>query len=108
MRGHLPTKWDLKEDPYRNFAKIMAIDREALFFFFPAKAELEYFSNIDKGGHKGGQGKLYFTLKYHQKNDFFQKMIDFQTEIACQVAPLMAPLFIFEKYVISAFAGKKK
>ena len=31
--------------------------------FFPEKAESPYFTNLEKGGQKGGQEKVYFSLK---------------------------------------------
>ena len=31
--------------------------------FFPEKAESPYFTNLEKGGQKGGQGKANFSLK---------------------------------------------
>ena len=31
--------------------------------FFPEKAESPYFTNLKKGGHKGGQEKANFSLK---------------------------------------------
>ena len=32
-------------------------------FFFPEKAESPYFTNLKKGGQKGGQEKTKFSLK---------------------------------------------
>ena len=37
--------------------------------FFPAKAEMFYFSNLKKGGQKGGQGRPYFTLNDYSKTE---------------------------------------
>ena len=41
-------------------------------WFFPEKAESpQYFTNLEKGGQKGGQGRANFSLKFQLKFDFF-------------------------------------
>ena len=37
--------------------------------FFPVKAEMLYFSNLEKGGQKGGQGRPYFTFNDYSKTE---------------------------------------
>ncbi len=41
-------------------------------YFFPVKAEIPYFSNMQLGGPRGDLGMRYFRLKYleNQKNSF--------------------------------------
>ena len=46
------------------------------YFFFPEKAESPYFTNLEKGGQKGGQEKVYFSLKLLVK----MKKIEFELE----------------------------
>ena len=59
--------------------------------FFPAKAEILYFSNLKKGGHKGGQGRPYFTLNdsVHLKMTNF---IIFEPYCVIQSTPTTAKL----------------
>ena len=46
-------------------------DVDSIYFFFPVKAEIMYFSKINKGVHKGGHLTGYFSLKFDQ---FFEKI----------------------------------
>ena len=76
--------------------------------FFPAKAEMLYFSNLKKGGQKGGQGRRYFTLSDYSKTWKFQILPFVQMKIGLPLAPLLAPLFQIWKIQYLSFRWKKK
>ena len=71
------------------------------------KAEIPYFSKIEKGGQKGGQGKRYFELKLVTKFEIFDFEATFQSKIPPPLAPLLAPLFYFWKEWNLSFHWKK-
>ena len=76
--------------------------------FFPVKAEIPYFSKIQKGGQKGGQGMSYSDWKFQ----YFFQILNFgdmiQSKIHSSLAPLLAPLFNFWKVWNLSFHWKKK
>ena len=78
-----------------------------ILIFFPAKAEMLNFSDLEKGGQKGGQGRLYFTLNSCGTTKKCNILSLFHIKIELPLAPLLAPFSRFEKSNISAFAGKK-
>ena len=65
--------------------------------FFPVKAEMLYFSNLEKGGQKGGHRMAYFTWSSRHKIENFQNLQSFQFKLGHSVAPLLAPLFQIRK-----------
>ena len=71
--------------------------------FFPEKAESPYFTNLEKGGQKGGQGKANFSLKLLVK----MKKVDFKWNFKLKLAFIWPPFSKFVKYRLSAFSGKK-
>ena len=76
--------------------------------FFPEKAESPYFTNLEKGGQKGGQGKANFSLKLLVKMKKIEFELEFQTKIGFPLAPLLAPLFQIRKVWTLSFLWKKK
>ena len=75
--------------------------------FFPEKAESPYFTNLEKGGQKGGQEKVYFSLKLLVKMKKIEFELEFQTKIGSPLAPFWPPFSKFVKYGLSAISGKK-
>ena len=70
MRGISSTNLVNKEVSVQAKLKI-DLSKLRHYFFFPEKAENQYFTNLEKGSQKGGQGKANFTLKFQLKFDFF-------------------------------------
>ena len=60
-----------------------------ILIFFPVKAEIPYFSKIEKGGQKGGQGRSYFDWKFQ----YFFQIFDFEDMLHMKIAPSLAPPF---------------
>ena len=75
--------------------------------FFPEKAESPYFTNLEKGGQKGGQEKVYFSLKLLVKMKKIEFELEFQTKIGSPLAPLLAPLFQIRKVWTLSYLWKK-
>ena len=71
------------------------------------KAEIPYFSKIEKGGQKGGQGRSYFAVKHASKVENLKKLLKIQSKIAHSQAPLLAPLLYFRKVWNLTFHWKK-
>ena len=67
------------------------------------KAETSYFSKIIKGDHR----KLYFCLKISKISRIFEIFQNFKQKYSFGWSPFWSPLFIFVKYDVSAFTGKK-
>ena len=63
--------------------------------FFPVKAEMLYFSKIEKGDQKGDHLELYFGLKEQFVFEIFKKIFKFQTNTDLQVVFLLVPLSNF-------------
>ena len=62
-----------------------------ILLFFPVKAEMLLFSNLNKGGHQGGQGGRYFDLKFENLFIFVKIETKFQSIIASPLSPLVSP-----------------
>ena len=59
-------------------SKILSFKYFLTIFFFPAKAEMLYFSKRKKGDQKGDHAKLYFSLKFQDFLKFFEKSWNFK------------------------------
>ena len=59
MRGMSPTKASFKG--LKNEIALKYELNTLRHYFFPVKAEMLYFSNLEKGGQKGGRRMTYFT-----------------------------------------------
>ena len=62
---------------------------------FPVKAEIPYFTKMQKGGQKGGQGRSYVALKHASKIENLKKILNFSIKIARSLVPLLAPILNF-------------
>ena len=78
-----------------------------LWFFFPVKAEIPYFSDLKFGGPRGDLGKRYFTLKLLIFRNFLLWHLSQILKYSLHKSPRGPPNFRSEKYGISAFTGKK-
>ena len=75
--------------------------------FVPEIAESPYFSNLEKGGQKGGHGRANFILKLLVKMKKIDFELGFQTKIGSPLAPFLAPLFQIRKvWTLSFLWGK--
>ena len=68
------------------FTKIVNFEDKTLIFF-PAKAEMLLFSNLNKGGHQVGQGGRYYTLKFRLDFHTNKNIFEFQIKIASSCPP---------------------
>ena len=71
---------------------------------FPEKAESPYFTNLEKGGQKGGQEKVYFSLKLLVK---MKKKIEFELDFQTKIGSPLAPLFQIRKVWTLSYLWKK-
>ena len=88
------------------WAKIWSKQAMTLIFF-PVKAEVSYFSNLDKGGRKGGQRTTHFLWKKRCFSSFSSFFTQTHTKIGLPLAPLLAPLLQIWKILNLSFHWKK-
>ena len=78
-----------------------------LWFFFPVKAEIPYFSDLTLGGPRGDLGKRYFTLKLLIFWKFSLWHLSQISKYSLPKSPRGPPNVRPEKYGISGFTETK-
>ena len=75
--------------------------------FFPVKAEIPYFSKINKGDQKGDHQKICSGLNNWSQTEKIKKLQNFKSKINPLVVPLLVPLIDFRKIWNLSFHWKK-
>ena len=80
--------------------------KDLFMIFFPVKAEIPYFSDLNLGGPRGDLRRLYFSICERCQSENFRKIKSFKVKYRFPMSPCGPPNFRSEKYGISAFTGK--
>ena len=90
MRGNSSTNLVNKEVSVQAVLKIYL--SKLRHYIFSEKVESPYFTNLEKGGQKGGQGKANFSLKFQLEIDFFSFLLyNFKLKLAFPWPPFGHP-----------------